>query len=204
MAPGHTGFSTNPLHARVPGRVEEPDKGHEVGMPDEMRAYPVTQAQLKNASVYVDSHREATYSAYGIGGNNCTSFAINVLKAAGQSPPDASRLGFSTPDILAKNVAALNAKEKGPAVTAPEPVKVPLTETTALERLAAAGLSEGDIIKLRAHMSLQTIVSASLSPQTTIEELQIKFKNPDNLEALAMIMDIPEGDVENQLGTLRP
>jgi hypothetical protein len=132
------------------------------------------------------------------------SFAINVLKAAGQSPPDASRLGFSTPDILAKNVAALNAKERGPVVTAPEPVKMPLTEGVALERLSAAGLSEGDIIRLRAHMSLQAIASASLSPQTMIEELQIKFKDPDNLEALAMIMEIPESEVESQLGMLRP
>jgi hypothetical protein len=132
------------------------------------------------------------------------SFAINVLKAAGQSPQDASRLGFSTPDILAKNVAALNAKERGPVVTAPEPVKMPLTEGVALERLSAAGLSEGDIIRLRAHMSLQAIASASLSPQTMIEELQIKFKDPDNLEALAMIMEIPESEVESQLGMLRP
>jgi hypothetical protein len=132
------------------------------------------------------------------------SFAINVLKAAGQSPQDASRLGFSTPDILAKNVAALSAKERGPVVTAPEPVKMPLTEGVALERLSAAGLSEGDIIRLRAHMSLQAIASASLSPQTMIEELQIKFKDPDNLEALAMIMEIPESEVESQLGMLRP
>ncbi len=203
LASGHTGFSTNILHAWVPGRVEEPDKGHEGGLPDESRPYPVTQAQLKSASDYINSHREGTYSAYGIMGNNCTSFAINVLKAAGQSPPDASRLGVSTPDILAKNVGAVNAKERGPAVVTPEPVKVPMSETVALQRLNEAGLSEGDIIKLRANMPLQQIVNTSLSPETTRSDLQDRCNTPERLEALAFIMGISKEDVEQQISMLR-
>jgi hypothetical protein len=203
LASGHTGFSTNILHAWVPGRVEEPDKGHEGGLPDESRAYPVTQAQLRSASNYINSHRDGTYSAYGIRGENCTSFAINVLKAAGQSPPDASRLGVSTPDILAKNVAALNAKERGPVVPEAPGVKVPLTETVALTRLTEAGLSEGDIIKLRANMPLQAIVSSSLSPETTRSDFQDRCNTPERLEALAFIMGVSKEEAEQQIGMLR-
>jgi len=91
-------------------------------------------------------------------------------------------------DILAKNVAALKAKERGPAVATQEPAKVPMSETVALQRLNEAGLSEGDILKLRANMPLQAIVSSSLSPETTRSDFQDRCNTPERLEALAFIM----------------
>ncbi len=206
---GRTGFSTNILKAFVPGRVEEPDEVHNIILANEKRLYHVTQAQLKNASAYINSKRNAMYSAYGVGGENCTSFAVNVVKAAGQSAPDSKRLGVSTPDLLATGIAKRNAKDQPaprPAavpVAVPPVVAAPMTIDQARQGAKTGGLSDADIAKLEVeHKSLQNIVDESFASHIIKDDLQNRFNTPQRLEALALLMGISADDVEQQIGAL--
>jgi hypothetical protein len=89
---------------RTEGRVEEPDDDH---IASARMKYRVTQKQIENMTRYIDSKSSATYSPYRL---NCTSFAVEALKAAGQSPPSGTFFGFSYPKALHDLIATQKEK----------------------------------------------------------------------------------------------
>lgn len=91
--PAHTGFSLNPFKW-VPGRVEEPDLAHQ---PKGTIEYSLNMDELKKMLAYVDSKRNSDYNLYRF---NCTTFAVDAVKAAGKNAPGGSMMGVCLPNAL--------------------------------------------------------------------------------------------------------
>ena len=111
--PAHTGFSKNPFHSFVPGRVEEPDTAH---APKGVKTYDLTAQQVKSLMGFVDSKRNAQYSLFFF---NCTTFATEAVAAAGHAPPDASMFGICLPNALYKSILEMEQKGDPSAQTTP-------------------------------------------------------------------------------------
>jgi hypothetical protein len=91
--PAHTGFSLNPFKW-VPGRVEEPDLAHQ---PKGTIEYSLNMDELKKMLAYVDTKRNSDYNLYRF---NCTTFAVDAVKAAGKNAPGGSMMGICLPNAL--------------------------------------------------------------------------------------------------------
>ena len=93
----HDGYD---LEKSVPGRVEEPDRAHQ----NEIRIskkYKLTYDQVKSMLGYVDSSRNKDYH---LRDYNCTTFAVDAVKAAGQTAPSGSFLDICYPNALYKEL----------------------------------------------------------------------------------------------------
>lgn len=95
--PEHRGFSLNPFKW-VPGRVEEPDLAHQ---PKGTIEYSLNMEELKKMLGYVEGKRDANYNLYRY---NCTTFAVDAVKAAGKDAPGGSMLGVCLPNALYKDM----------------------------------------------------------------------------------------------------
>lgn len=82
----HRGFSLNPFKW-VPGRVEEPDLSH---APKGTKTYSLNQEEVNKLLAYVSSKRNSDYNLYKF---NCTTFAVDAVKAAGKAAPSGTMLG---------------------------------------------------------------------------------------------------------------
>jgi hypothetical protein len=99
--PADRGFKTNPFNSYVPGRVEEPDDEHEA---KGQLSYTLTQKQVDALMGYVDSKRGAQYSLYFY---NCTTFAVEAARAAGQPAPSGGLFaGICLPNALYSDILA--------------------------------------------------------------------------------------------------
>jgi hypothetical protein len=94
----HTGFSMNPFKW-VPGRVEEPDNAHS---PKGSKSYSLNQEEVNKLLGYVNEKRNSDYNLYRF---NCTTFAVDAVKAAGKSAPSGSMFGgICLPNALYKDL----------------------------------------------------------------------------------------------------
>jgi hypothetical protein len=93
----HRGFSLNPFKW-VPGRVEEPDNAH---APKGTKTYNLNQEEVNKLLAYVNSKRNADYNLYRF---NCTTFAVDAVKAAGKQAPGGSTMGVCLPNALYKDL----------------------------------------------------------------------------------------------------
>jgi hypothetical protein len=94
----HTGFSLNPFKW-VPGRVEEPDNAHS---PKGTKTYSLNQEEVNKLLAYVNSKRGADYNLYKY---NCTTFAVDAVKAAGKAAPGGDMFGgICLPNALYKDI----------------------------------------------------------------------------------------------------
>lgn len=99
--PEHRGFSKNPFKW-VAGRVEEPDLSH---APTGTVEYSLTGKELKSMLNYVDEKRNSDYNLYKF---NCTTFAVDAVKAAGKNAPGGDNfLGVCLPNALYKDMLTM-------------------------------------------------------------------------------------------------
>jgi hypothetical protein len=109
----HRGFSLNPFKW-VPGRVEEPDLAH---APKGTVEYSLNLQELKNMLAYVEGKKNANYNLYRF---NCTTFAVDAVKAAGKSAPGGSMLGVCLPNALYADMDKMSKKGDKSVTLAPE------------------------------------------------------------------------------------
>ena len=112
--PAHTGFSMNPMK-NVPGRVEEPDTAHD---PNVTKEYDLTLTQVGSLISYVNSKRSANYNLYTF---NCTTFAVESIRSAGQVAPSGSSWGICLPNALYKDLYQM--KKRGDKSVTVAPLK---------------------------------------------------------------------------------
>ena len=101
----HSGFS---FEKSVPGRVEEPDRSHS----NEFRIrkeYDLTQSQVDSMLNYINQNRNKYYNLYTY---NCTTFAVEAVKAAGQNAPSGSMYGICFPNALYKELYQKSKNDK--------------------------------------------------------------------------------------------
>lgn len=110
--PAHRGFSMNPLK-NVPGRVEEPDTVH---TPKGTKEYNLTQTQVASLISYVNSKRSANYNLYTF---NCTTFAVESIRSAGQVAPSGSSWGVCLPNALYKDLYQMKKRADKSVTVAP-------------------------------------------------------------------------------------
>jgi hypothetical protein len=110
--PAHRGFSMNPLK-NVPGRVEEPDTAH---TPKGTKEYNLTQTQVASLISYVNSKRSANYNLYTF---NCTTFAVESIRNAGQVAPSGSSWGICLPNALYKDLYQMKKRADKSVTVAP-------------------------------------------------------------------------------------
>lgn len=110
--PVHRGFSLNPLKW-VPGRVEEPDDAHQ---PKATKAYDVNQNEVTSLLSYVDSKRNADYNLYRF---NCSTFALESVKSAGQAVPSGSVMGIALPNGIYRDLYQMSKKGDKSVTLAP-------------------------------------------------------------------------------------
>ena len=108
----HSGFSLNPFKW-VPGRVEEPDNAH---TPKGTKSFNINQEQVNRLLGYIDGKKNADYNLYRY---NCTTFAVDAVKAAGQSAPGGSMLGVCLPNALYKDLYEMQQKGDQDVTLAP-------------------------------------------------------------------------------------
>lgn len=110
----HRGFSKNPFNSWVPGRVEEPDMSH---APKASKAYDLNQEEVDKVLGYMNSKRNAQYSLYKF---NCTTFAVDAVKAAGKNAPGGDNfLGVCLPNALYADLYDMQQKGDSSVTTAP-------------------------------------------------------------------------------------
>ena len=95
--PAHRGFA---FDKSVPGRVEEPDRAHQKDIKIR-KEYDLTYGQVDALLKYVNESRNKDYNLYRY---NCTTFAVEAVKAAGQTAPSGSFLGVCFPNALYKEL----------------------------------------------------------------------------------------------------
>ena len=88
-------YSANPFKS-VPGAVEHPDRHHQ-GEEKATMTFSITEKQLKAVLAYAGSKANANYNVYTY---NCSTFAKEAIKAAGQSPPSMQKGPFCMPDSV--------------------------------------------------------------------------------------------------------
>ena len=93
----HDGYD---LTKSVPGRVEEPDRAYQNKVKIS-KSYDLTPDQVKSMLGYVNSSRNKDYNLYRY---NCTTFAVDAVKAAGQTAPGGSLLSVCFPNALYKEL----------------------------------------------------------------------------------------------------
>ena len=91
--PAHRGFA---FDKSVPGRVEEPDRAHQKDIKIR-KEYDLTYGQVDALLKYVNESRNKDYNLYRY---NCTTFAVEAVKAAGQTAPSGAVLGVCYPNAL--------------------------------------------------------------------------------------------------------
>jgi hypothetical protein len=105
----HEGFSLLPKK-EVEGRVEQPD----VSSHSAKAAYKylLTEENLANLANYADANRRSKYS---LAGFNCTTFAVEATRAAGQAPPSGvGKKGYVYPNALYTQIAKLLEDKNAP------------------------------------------------------------------------------------------
>ena len=93
----HSGFS---FEKSVPGRVEEPDRAHSNDLKIR-KEYDLTQSQVDSMLKYINQSRNKNYNLYHY---NCTTFAVESVKATGQTAPIGSKYGICFPNALYKEL----------------------------------------------------------------------------------------------------
>lgn len=101
----HSGFS---FEKSVPGRVEEPDRVHQKEIKIK-KEYDLTHEQVKSMMKYVNKSRNNDYNLYHY---NCTTFAVESVKAAGQTAPSGSKYGICFPNVLYKELYQNSKRDK--------------------------------------------------------------------------------------------
>ena len=110
----HRGFSKNPFNAWVPGCVEEPDMSH---APKATKAYDLNQEEVNKVLGYMNSKRNAAYSLYKF---NCTTFAVDAVKAAGKNAPGGDNfMGVCLPNALYSDLYDMQQDGDSSVTTAP-------------------------------------------------------------------------------------
>ena len=94
-------FSLNPLES-VPGRLNDPDPHR--GDASHQVEFPITLGQLLAVYDYAMEHRSAEYNLYTY---NCTTFAVEALRAANVAAPSGDVLGVDFPNALAEKLVQL-------------------------------------------------------------------------------------------------
>ena len=92
------GYSTNPFSNYVGGHMLHPDRQHN---PKATYSFDITRNQFDSVINYAESKKGSKYSLFYF---NCTTFAKEAAKAAGQSPPS---LGVGTicyPDAIYSSI----------------------------------------------------------------------------------------------------
>ena len=92
----------------VPGRVEEPDRAHQDDIKISKK-YKLTYDQVKSMLGYVDASRNKDYH---LRNYNCTTFAIEAVKYAGQTAPSGSFLDICYPNALYKELYQKHKNDK--------------------------------------------------------------------------------------------
>lgn len=102
------GYSSNPFKSYVQGHMLHPDREHQKSVKAK-ESWDITQAQAEKVIQYADSKKGAQYSVYFY---NCTTFAVEAVQQAGQSPPSASKAGICFPNAMYEGILA-NHKDGG-------------------------------------------------------------------------------------------
>lgn len=110
--PEHRGFSLNPFKW-VPGRVEEPDMAHQ---PKGTIEYSLNMQELQNMLAYVEQKKNSDYNLYRY---NCTTFAVDAVKAAGKNAPGGSMMGICLPNALYADMYERSKEGDGSVTLAP-------------------------------------------------------------------------------------
>jgi hypothetical protein len=99
------GFSATEPWKSVPGCVHHPDTDHEPPAATEYLDidYKLSNANYLKAIAHAESVCKATPD-YNLFSYNCTTFAINVAKAAGISPPSSTTLAIDNPNALFEGI----------------------------------------------------------------------------------------------------
>lgn len=106
-ADDRVGYSSNPFKSYVKGQMVHPDTLHESKV-RATQSFDITESQAIAAMNYAESKKAAQYSVFYY---NCTTFAEEAVKAAGKSPPKASKMGIAYPNKLYDSIVA-NQKSK--------------------------------------------------------------------------------------------
>jgi hypothetical protein len=113
------GFNSKKPWEAVPGCVHHPDTLHEPPAATEYLEvdYPLTDKNFSNALTHAQSVclKKPMYDLFSY---NCTTFAIDVTKAAGASPPPSASLAIDNPNALAQGIEEQKGKKKPDWVTA--------------------------------------------------------------------------------------
>jgi hypothetical protein len=104
-----TGYSTNPFKSYVNGWMRHPDRAHE-GQEKASQTWELTEEQAKAVIAYAESKRGAQYSVFFY---NCTTFGVEAVKKAGQSPPSGGVGGVCFPNALYSSIKVRHKKGKG-------------------------------------------------------------------------------------------
>ncbi|MEO1589681.1 MAG: DUF4157 domain-containing protein [Cyanobacteria bacterium J06632_22] len=101
------GYSQNPFDSYVPGQVLHPDYIHDAKA---TQTYDLTRNEVNSVLQYAESKQDADYSVFFY---NCTTFAKEAVKAAGQKPPKAGVGSVCYPDKLYKSIKSNFDKGRG-------------------------------------------------------------------------------------------
>ena len=106
-----TGFKSFAPFLSVDGCVHHPDTAHEPPNATEYSDidYKLTHQNYLNGILFAQSVCEAPPS-YNLFTYNCTTFAINVAKAAGVSPPSSTTMAIDNPNALFEGIEEEQAK----------------------------------------------------------------------------------------------
>jgi hypothetical protein len=99
------GFTTWQPLTSVPGCVHHPDIAHEPPAATNYIdiSYPISNANLSKAVAHAESVCKARPN-YNLATYNCTTFVIDVTKAAGVSPPSSTTLAIPNPNALYEGI----------------------------------------------------------------------------------------------------
>ena len=101
------GYSQNPFDSYVPGQVLHPDYIHDAKA---TQTYELTRNEVNSVLEYAESKKTADYSVFFY---NCTTFAKEAVKAAGQNPPKSGVGSVCYPDKLYKSIKSNFDKGRG-------------------------------------------------------------------------------------------
>lgn len=103
------GYSTNPFKSYVQGHMRHPDNAHK-NKEKATRTYDLKRDEVDKAIKYAEGKRGSKYSVFFY---NCSTFAQQVVKAAGKSAPSMSKGGICFPNAVYDGIKADQAAGRG-------------------------------------------------------------------------------------------
>jgi len=91
----------------VPGKVLHPDEQH---VPNAQHTYEIDAEKAQKVTDAANA-KESSPGMYNLFSYNCTTFAIEMARAAGVSPPGGTLLGIANPNSIYQGIARMNADQ---------------------------------------------------------------------------------------------